>query len=160
MAVATEEEHEIWSGRPSWRGRMAILVPGVLLTILVLVVCLWAGAPALVTLVVVVLVALVTVVWAFIETLRWKYAITNRRVFVRRGLVSIHEQTARLERVQDITLHQTLFDRMFGVGRLLIDTAGSSGGALEFKALLEPTRVREVLDAAVRAERREDDAVV
>ena len=38
MAAAVEEEHEIWSGRPSWRGRMAILVPGVLLTILVLLV--------------------------------------------------------------------------------------------------------------------------
>jgi uncharacterized membrane protein YdbT with pleckstrin-like domain len=158
--VAVEEEREIWSGRPSWRGRMAILVPGVLLTILALVVCLWAGFSALVTIVVVAIVALVTIVWAFLETIRWKYTITNRRVFVRHGLVSIHEQTARLERVQDITLHQTLFDRMFGVGKLLIDTAGSSGGALEFKALVEPTRVREVLDDAVRAERREDEPAV
>jgi uncharacterized membrane protein YdbT with pleckstrin-like domain len=160
VAATVEEEHEIWSGRPSWRGRMAILVPGVLLTILVLVVCLWAGASFTVTGVVVVVVAVVTVVWGFLETIRWKYTITNRRVFVRHGLVSVNEQTARLERVQDITLHQTLFDRMFGVGKLLIDTAGSSGGAFEFKALLEPTHVREILDAAVRAERHEQDAAV
>jgi uncharacterized membrane protein YdbT with pleckstrin-like domain len=134
---------------------MAILVPGVLLTVVVLVLLLWLGASATVTLVVVAIVALVTVVWAFLETIRWKYTITNRRVFVRHGLVSIHEQTARLERVQDITLHQTLFDRMFGVGKLMIDTAGSSGGALEFKALVEPTEVREKLEAAVRAEQHE-----
>jgi uncharacterized membrane protein YdbT with pleckstrin-like domain len=152
VAVPHEEEHAIWAGRPSWRGRMAILVPGVLLTILALVVCLWAGLSALVTLVVVGIVALVTVVWAFLETLRWKYTITNRRVFVRHGLITIREQTARLERIQDVTLHQTVFDRLFGVGRLLIDTAGSSGGSLVFKALLEPTKVREILDAAVRAE--------
>jgi uncharacterized membrane protein YdbT with pleckstrin-like domain len=162
VAAAPEEQHEqeIWSGRPSWRGRMAILVPGVLLTILALIVLIWAGASATITLVVVGVVALVTVVWSFLETIRWKYAITNRRVFVRHGLVSIHEQTARLERVQDITLHQTLFDRMFGVGKLQIDTAGSSGGALEFKALLEPTQVREILENAVRAERRDDDDIV
>ena len=86
----------------------------------------------------------VTVVWALLETIRWKYTITNRRVFVRHGLVSVQEQTARLERVQDVTLRQTLFDRLFGVGRLDIDTAGSEGGALEFKALTEPTHVREV----------------
>jgi uncharacterized membrane protein YdbT with pleckstrin-like domain len=160
VAAAPEQEHEIWSGRPSWRGRMAIVIPGVLLTLLALVVCVWAGASASVTLVVVVVVGLVTVVWAFLETLRWKYTITNRRVFVRHGLVSVQEQTARLERVQDITLQQSLFDRLFGVGRLLIDTAGSSGGALEFKALVAPTHVREVLDTAVRAERHEhDDAV-
>ncbi len=136
---------------------MAILFPGVLLTILALVVCLWADFSATVTLVLVGIVAVVTIVWAVLETIRWKYTITNRRVFVRHGLVSIHEQTARLERVQDVTLQQTLFDRMFGVGKLLIDTAGSSGGAFEFKALLEPTHVREVLDNAVRAEQRADD---
>ena len=153
--MAAEEEHEVWSGRPSWRGRMAILVPGVLLTILVLVLCLWIGVSATVTLVVVAVVAIATVVWGLLETIRWKYTVTNRRVFVRHGLVSIHEQTARLERVQDITLHQTLFDRMFGVGKLMIDTAGSSGGALEFKALLAPTQVRETLEAAVRAEQHE-----
>ena len=82
-------------------------------------------------------------VWALLETIRWKYTITNRRVFVRHGLVSVQEQTARLERVQDVTLRQTLFDRIFGVGRLAIDTAGSEGGAFEFKALTEPTHVRE-----------------
>ena len=53
-----------------------------------------------------------------------------------------------------------LVDRVFGVGKLLIDTAGSSGGAFEFKALLAPTHVREILDAAVRAERHEQDAAV
>jgi uncharacterized membrane protein YdbT with pleckstrin-like domain len=154
VAAALEEEQAIWMGRPSWRGRMAILVPGVLLTILALVVCLWADFSATITAVLVGIVALVTVVWAFLETIRWKYTITSKRVFVRHGLVSVHEQTARLERVQDITLHQTLFDRMFGVGKLQIDTAGSSGGPLEFKALLDPTHVREVLESAVRAEQQ------
>ncbi len=157
--MAVEEEHEIWSGRPSWRGRLAILVPGVLATLLVLVVCLWADLSAGPLLVLVAIVALVTIVWTFLETIRWKYTVTNRRVFVRHGLVSINEQTARLERVQDITLHQSLFDRLFGVGKLMIDTAGSSGGALEFKALREPAHVREILDAAVRQERHADAVV-
>lgn len=156
MTVAAEGEREVWSGRPSWRGRMAIVAPGVLLAILALVVCLWAGASSLVTLVVVGIIVAGTVIWTLLETIRWKYAITNRRIVVRHGLVSIHEQTARLDRVQDVTLHQTLFDRMFGVGKLQIDTAGSSGGPLEFKALVDPTHVREVLDQAVRQERTAD----
>ncbi len=152
--VLTDEERVIWSGRPSWRGRMAILVPGALLAALVLVVALWAGLATDITLILVAILVVVTLGWTLLETIRWKYTITNRRVFVRHGLVSVNEQTARLERVQDITLHQTLFDRMFGVGRLRIDTAGSEGGALEFKALVAPTHVREVLDAAVRQEQQ------
>ena len=154
--MATEEERVIWTGRPSWKGRMAIVVPGALVAILVLVVGLWAGLSAGTAVIVTVVVALVTVAWALLETIRWKYTITNRRVFVRHGLVSVQEQTARLERVQDVTLRQSLFDRMFGVGRLDIDTAGSEGGAFEFKALTEPTHVREVLDAAVRQEQQTD----
>ena len=58
--------------------------------------------------------------------------------------------------MQDVTLRQSLFDRIFGVGRLAIDTAGSEGGAFEFKALTEPTHVREILDAAVRQEQQTD----
>ena len=158
--MAAEEEREIWSGRPSWRGRMAIVIPGLLITLVVLIICLWAGLSATITLTLVVIAAAVTIVWSFLETIRWKYTVTSRRVFVRRGLVSVNEQTARLERVQDITLHQTLFDRLFGVGKLAIDTAGSSGGALEFKALIDPAHVREILDTAVRAEHAHDDADV
>jgi uncharacterized membrane protein YdbT with pleckstrin-like domain len=154
--VATEEERVIWTGRPSWKGRMAIVVPGALVALLVLVVGIWAGLSATTAVIIAVVVALVTVVWALLETIRWKYTITNRRVFVRHGLISVQEQTARLERVQDVTLRQSLFDRMFGVGRLAIDTAGSEGGAFEFKALTEPTHVREVLDAAVRHEQQAD----
>jgi uncharacterized membrane protein YdbT with pleckstrin-like domain len=154
--VATEEERTIWTGRPSWKGRMAIVIPGALVALLVLVVGLWAGLSAGTAVIVTVVVALVTVVWALLETIRWKYTITNRRVFVRHGLISVQEQTARLERVQDVTLRQSLFDRMFGVGRLDIDTAGSEGGAFEFKALTEPTEVREILDAAVRQEQQQE----
>ena len=154
--MATEEERVIWTGRPSWRGRIAIVVPGALVAIAFLVIALWAGLATVTALIVTLVIAVVVAVWTFLETIRWKYTITNRRVFVRHGLISVNEQTARLERVQDVTLRQSLFDRMFGVGRLEIDTAGSEGGALEFKALMQPTHVREVLDAAVRNEQREE----
>jgi uncharacterized membrane protein YdbT with pleckstrin-like domain len=135
---------------------MAIVIPGALLAVAFLFIALWAGLATGTALIVTVVIAVVVIAWTLLETIRWKYTITNRRVFVRHGLVSVNEQTARLERVQDVTLRQSLFDRMFGVGRLDIDTAGSEGGALEFKALMQPTHVREVLDAAVRNEQRDE----
>ena len=135
---------------------MAIVIPGALLAIGFLVIAIWAGLSTGTALIVTAVIAVVVVVWTLLETIRWKYTITNRRVFVRHGLISVNEQTARLERVQDVTLRQTLFDRIFGVGRLAIDTAGSEGGAFEFKALTEPTHVREILDAAVRHEQQTD----
>jgi uncharacterized membrane protein YdbT with pleckstrin-like domain len=128
--VVAEGEQVVWSGRPSWRGRISIVAPGILVTAAVVAVLVWADVSRTVTVVVGLVVLAVTVVWALLETIRWKYTITDRRVFVRHGLVSVNEQTARLERVQDLTLHQTLFDRLFGVGTLQIDTAGSEGGPL------------------------------
>ena len=73
---------------------MAIVVPGALVALLVLVVGIWAGLSATTAVIITVVVALVTVVWALLETIRWKYTITNRRVFVRHGLVSVQEQAA------------------------------------------------------------------
>ena len=135
---------------------MAIVIPGALVGIAFLVIALWAGLATGTALIITLVIAVVVVAWTLLETIRWKYTITNRRVFVRHGLVSVNEQTARLERVQDVTLRQSLFDRMFGVGRLAIDTAGSEGGAFEFKALTQPTQVREILDAAVRQEQHDE----
>jgi uncharacterized membrane protein YdbT with pleckstrin-like domain len=153
--VVAEGEQVVWSGRPSWRGRISIVAPGIVLTAAVVAVLVWADVSRTTTVTIGLILLAVTVVWALLETLRWKYTITDRRVFVRHGLISINEQTARLERVQDLTLHQTLFDRLFGVGTLQIDTAGSEGGTLEFKALTEPTRVREILDSTVRSHQPE-----
>jgi uncharacterized membrane protein YdbT with pleckstrin-like domain len=149
-----EEEEVIWTGRPSWRGRLSILAPGIVLALLVLLLLLWVDVAVGVSLGVALVIAAVALVWGLLETLRWKYTITNRRVFVRHGLVSVREQTARLDRVQDLTLRQTLFDRLFGVGALAVDTAGSEGGALEFKALERPAHVREILEKAVREEQQ------
>ena len=145
----------IRTGRPLLEGPDGDRGSGCARRPLVLAVGLWAGLSAGTAVIVTVVVALVTVVWALLETIRWKYTMTNRRVFVRHGLISVREKTARLERVQYATLRQTLFDRLFGVGRLDIDTAGSEGGAFEFKALTEPTHVRD-LDAAVRQEQQTD----
>lgn len=150
-----DDERVIWSGRPSWRGRMSIFAPGVLLALVVLVGGLVLDVSVTVVLLLALVIVLATLAWGLWETIRWKYTVTERRVFVRHGLISVQEQTARLERVQDLTLRQSLFDRLFGVGTVQIDTAGSEGGALEFKALLSPAEVRELLDSAIRREQQE-----
>ena len=150
------EERVIWVGRPSWRARISILATGVVVAVLVLALLVWigwegVGAGAFLVIV------LVTLGWALLETIFWRYTVTDRRIFVRHGLLSVTEETARLGRVQDITLRQSIFDRLFGVGTLSIDTAGTEGGALDFRGLVRPTEVREVIEAAVReATGRED----
>ena len=142
----------MWTGRPSWKGRLSILAPGLALALAVLVLLLLVGVDVAVVLPIVLVIAVVTLVMGLLETMRWKYTFTNRRIVVRHGLVSVEEQTARLARVQDLTLRQTLVGRVLGVGSLDVDTAGSEGGAIELKWLNRPAEVREKLEAAVQAE--------
>jgi membrane protein YdbS with pleckstrin-like domain len=151
--VADAVERVIWTGRPSWRGRISIIAPGLLLAVVVLVLALWLGLDVLYSIALGLAIAAVAVVWGLLETIRWKYTVTEHRVFVRHGLLSVTEQTARLERVQDLTLRQSILERVLGVGSLDIDTAGSEGGPLVFRALQDPAAVREVLDTAVQRER-------
>jgi uncharacterized membrane protein YdbT with pleckstrin-like domain len=146
----------IWVGRPSWRARMSIVASGAVAAVLVLALLLWIGwegigAGAFL------IIVLVTLGWAMLETIFWKYTVTDRRIFVRHGLLSVTEETARLGRVQDITLRQSIFDRLFGVGTLSIDTAGTEGGALDFRGLRQPTEVRELVENAVREATGRDD---
>jgi uncharacterized membrane protein YdbT with pleckstrin-like domain len=134
---------------------MSVVASGAAVALILLIGGILVGLSTGTALILFLLAVLVTAAWALLETIFWKYTVTEHRIFVRHGLVSVNEQTARLERVQDITLHQSLFDRLFGVGTLAIDTAGTEGGALEFRGLVDPTQVRELLDRAVRAERNE-----
>ncbi len=153
--MSVDREKVLWEGRPSWRGRLSIIAPGTFLAVAILVAAFVFDLSLTTALLIALAVMAVTIVWGLLETVLWKYTITSERVFVRHGLISVKEQTARLERVQDLTLRQSVFDRIFGVGTLEIDTAGSEGGALEFKALTDPAAAREVLENAIRRDERE-----
>ena len=85
----------------------------------------------LVVLVILAVVCGVTIGWGLAADDLWKYTLTEKRLLVQHGLITVTEQTAALDRVQDMTLRQSLFDRLFKVGTLHVDTAGSSGGAFE-----------------------------
>ncbi|HLI43752.1 MAG TPA: PH domain-containing protein [Acidimicrobiales bacterium] len=53
--------------------------------------------------------------------------ITTRRVIYRWGFLRRTGREIPLDRVQDVTYHQTLFERLVGAGSLTIESAGASG---------------------------------
>lgn len=130
---------------------MSIFASGLLTTVVVLAIAGWAGLDAKWLLIVAVVMVAVTIGWGMLQTIFWKYTLTDRRLLVRHGLITVTEQTASLDRVQDMTLRQTLFDRLFKVGTLHVDTAGSSGGAFELLGLDTPSSVRGLIESAVRS---------
>lgn len=56
------------------------------------------------------------------------YVMTDRSLRLRRGIWIIHETTITFENVQNITVHQGPVERFFGIGNVLVQTAGGGSG--------------------------------
>ena len=76
-------------------------------------------------------VALVLVCWLTLwPWIVWRtthYVFTNERVVLQHGVFHRERRDIPLHRVNDHTMNQTLVDRLFGCGTLLIESAGERG---------------------------------
>lgn len=61
-----------------------------------------------------------------------RYVFTDHRIIVRTGLFSIKGDTIPLNRVQALQFEKTLFDRILGSGRLLIDSAAENDIVIKY----------------------------
>ena len=57
---------------------------------------------------------------------------------------------ARIDRVQNVNTSQSPVDRLFRVGRVDFDTAGSDGADLSFEGVDDPPQVAAAVDEAQR----------
>lgn len=67
------------------------------------------------------------------ESLRaysYAYALTDRRLIVRHGVLSKHVRSAELDRTQDVSVSQDLVSRALGYGEVFVETAGTMGNLL------------------------------
>jgi uncharacterized membrane protein YdbT with pleckstrin-like domain len=76
-------------------------------------------------------VALVLVLWLTVwPWIVWRtqhYIFTNERVILQYGVFNRERRDIPLHRVNDHSMSQTLIDRMFGCGTLVIESAGERG---------------------------------
>ena len=88
--------------------------------------------------------ALVVAVVAFgVPFLKWRtttYEVTNRRLRLREGIVTRSGRDFPLNRISDVSFQQGLIDRLFGCGRLVVESPGEQGQLV----LTEIPQVRRV----------------
>ena len=68
--------------------------------------------------------------WFLVRLLTWRtthFVLTTDRLILRSGVLSKQGREIPLERVNDLSFHQTLFERMVGSGNLTIESAGEQG---------------------------------
>ena len=146
-----EGETKVWSGRPSWRSMLSFYftwgIPALIPLVVILVVRalsdetwpIWVGV--VITLILLVLVALI----AWFTRLDQQFTVTSHRLIIRHGILSRHEQSAHIDRVQNVSTRQTLIDRMLKVGSVDFDTAGTDDYEFVFDGVNDPQKLRELI---------------
>jgi len=146
-------EQVLFEGHPSWRALLAFYLKGILIAavlgaLLALITNLIDETEqGLVFLVVLVVIAL-TVLIGFIKRVATTYTITDRRLNIKRGLISREIQETRLERVQNVNYRQSAIQRMLRVGDVDFDTAAGDDYNFVFNGVADPADVVHRVDVA------------
>jgi uncharacterized membrane protein YdbT with pleckstrin-like domain len=149
-------EQVIFQGHPSWRAILGYYLKGTLITaILAALVAAFTAITgdgvdkALVTIIAIVGVAL-TILVGFIKRVATTYTITNRRLNIKRGIISREVQETRLERVQNVNYDQSAFQRVMQIGDVDFDTAAGDDYNFIFAGVSQPEEVVDQVDKATR----------
>jgi uncharacterized membrane protein YdbT with pleckstrin-like domain len=151
----SQGEHVLFEGHPSWRSTLGFYIKGLVVVVAA------AAVAAAVTAVgdefsggvtggaAVGAFALVLVA-GYLKRMATTYTISNRRLHIKRGIVSRRTQEARLERVQNVNTDQSALERILKVGTVDFDTAGGDDHDFKFAGVADPSEVVQAVDAAQR----------
>jgi len=129
----TADENLVLRVHPHWKTLIRPLLVAVLVVAVALVVevLIPSGSAApLARLVVAAVAILALMLWLIAPVLRWRtttYELTTRRLRMRDGIVTRHGRDIPLARINDVSFQKGLLDRLFGSGRLVVESAGEHG---------------------------------
>lgn len=97
-------------------------------------------------------------VWlgAYISCKSSRYRLTNQRLFVRKGWLSRQVQELELYRVKDVALHQTMLDRVFGIGTIEVIANDATTPRMIMPGVKSPETIKETIRNAYRTSRRRE----
>jgi uncharacterized membrane protein YdbT with pleckstrin-like domain len=145
------DERVIFEGHPSWRSTLSFYAKGLLLALIPAGIALLAGVSIAGAIGIFVALVVLVILVGFLFRLSTRYAITNQRLTIRRGILARHVQETRVERVQNVNTNQTVLDRLLRVGAVDFDTAGSDDSDFTFRGVANPEQVVRAVDEAHRA---------
>ena len=155
-------EHVIYEGHPSWRSTFGFYILGLLIAVGAGVAGYFAAdeSAGLAAAIGIGVLALVLVV-GWLRRITTRYLITSRRLQIRRGILSKNVEETRVDRIVDVTVRQSVWQRMLLIGDVDFDNASQQQGDLfRFAGIASPSqvttavnRVHEELQAAAGAPR-------
>jgi len=144
-------ERVIFQGHPSWRAILGFYLKGILIAAIVGVLFKLFGASSGTVFLVVLVIVAGTMLIGFVRRVATTYTITDRRLNIKRGIVSREVQETRLERVQNVNYKQSVYQRLVQVGDVDFDTAAGDDYNFVFYGVANPDEVVHRVDHATKA---------
>jgi uncharacterized membrane protein YdbT with pleckstrin-like domain len=82
-----------------------------------------------------------------------KYRLEDNRLFVSRGLFTTVEDELVMYRILDVRLKRTFWDKIFGVGTVILYTADETNKELKLERIKTSKEVRNLMSEIAEAER-------
>ena len=144
-------EQLIFQGHPSWRAILGFYLKGLVFAVVIAVIAKIAGAGGGTVFLIVLVVLGLTVLIGFFKRVSTTYTITDRRLNIKRGVVSREVQETRLERVQNVNYNQSVYQRVMQIGDVDFDTAATDDYNFVFVGVADPGDVVHRVDQATGA---------
>jgi hypothetical protein len=90
----------------------------------------------------------------WLRTVSSHVRLTNQRLVVRSGILTVRTESIELYRVNDIVVEEPLGERMLGYGRLILISSDRSEPRLVLRGLKGPAALADQLRACVEEQRR------
>ena len=97
-------------------------------------------------------VLIIPIIYAIVKWIQLRcrvYELTTQRVRIRQGVFSKRTDELELYRVKDSTVLEPFWQRLFGVGNIVISTNDTTNPTLTLEALPHARDIREKLRAAI-----------
>jgi membrane protein YdbS with pleckstrin-like domain len=98
------------------------------------------------------LIIVVALGYLAVRMLQWNtthFVVTSHRVIYRHGVIGKIGIDIPLERVNNVSIHQSVFERMIDAGDLLIESGGEDGQQ-RFSDIRGPDEVQNIIHNAIR----------
>jgi membrane protein YdbS with pleckstrin-like domain len=138
-----DDERIVFDRHPHWSfllGAAAMVTGGLIVFIAILIIewqFAWIGL----------LVLALTLLGSVGRFLRWRtteFVLTTARLIVRQGILSKHGIEIPLDRIMNISYHQTLLERLLRTGDLVVESAGEDGRQT-FTDVSDPAQVQNLI---------------
>lgn len=103
----------------------------------------------------VMVLTLVWFVWTFVKWRTTNFVVTTDRLIYRSGVVAKKGKEIPLERINDISFNQSVFERIIGGGDLLIESGGEQGQQ-RFVDISRPFKVQNEIYRAIEVAKARD----